>query len=117
LDYWNKYKHLWRREKLPARTLFLREGTVCEKLYLIKRGCVRAFFYHEDRDISFQFFFEQDVLYSPESLRLGKPSLFSLETIEPCTLYSVGPEGIAVMRKDTDYHEYILDRIVELQSD
>lgn len=31
-------------------------------------------------------------MYFPESLRLGKPSLFSLETIEPCTLYWVGPD-------------------------
>lgn len=111
------YQHLWKREKVPARTLLLREGGVCDKIYRIRRGCIRAFFEDGDKEICFQFFFEKDIVYAPESLRLGVPSIFALETIEPCVLYSLGQEEIAVLRKDADYYTSILDRIAVLHSE
>ena len=99
LNYWAQYKHLWQRERIPAKTLLLEEGSVCQKLYLIRRGCIRAFFESRDKEICFQFFFEKDIVYAPESLRLGTPSPFSLETIEPCVLYSIRNEGLAILRE------------------
>jgi CRP-like cAMP-binding protein len=108
---------LWEREKRPARSLLLREGAICSKLYFIRRGCVRAWFHHQEKDICFQFFFEGDVVYAPESLRMQTPSLFNLETIEPCILYSIGHEGLAILRDDQGLYDLILDRLVTLDSD
>jgi len=111
------YQELWRREKVPARTLLLREGAVCDRIYRIRRGCVRAFFDRGDKEICFQFFFEKDIVYAPESFRLGVPSPFTLETIEPCILYSIGGEETAVLRNDSGYYNLILDRIATLHSE
>ena len=42
---------------VPSKTLLLEEGKVADKLYLIRKGCLRLFFNHEGKDVTFQFFF------------------------------------------------------------
>lgn len=78
---------------IPPKTLLLEEGKVADKLYLIRKGCLRLFFYNEGKDITFQFFFEEDFVASFDSLYKQQPSLFSLESIEPT-------EVTFIMRKD-----------------
>ena len=43
---------------IPSKTVLLEEGKVADKLYFIRKGCLRLFFYNEGKDITFQFFFE-----------------------------------------------------------
>ena len=114
---WEKYKHLWQRAELPAKSLLLREGDVCREVFLIRQGAVRAWFDHGDKDICFQFFFEGDVVYASESLRKGIPSPFSLETLEPCVLYRIGSPGLDMIREDAPVYNLILDKVVERQSE
>lgn len=71
---------------VPSKTILLEEGKIADKLYLIRKGCLRLFFYNEGKDITFQFFFEGDFVASFASLYKCKPSLFSLESIEPTEL-------------------------------
>ena len=53
---------------IPSKTILLEEGKVAEKLYLIRKGCLRLFFYNEGKDITFQFFFEGNFVASFDSL-------------------------------------------------
>ena len=71
---------------VPSKTILLEEGQIAEKLYLIRKGCLRLFFYDEGKDITFQFFFEGDFVASFDSLYKRTPSLFYLESIEPTEL-------------------------------
>lgn len=68
---------------IPSKTLLLEEGKIARKLYLVRKGCLRLFFYNEGKDITFQFFFEGDFVASFDSLYKRTPSLFYLESIEP----------------------------------
>lgn len=86
------------RLSVPAKTLLLEEGKVADKLYLIRQGCLRLFFCHEGKDITFQFFFEGDFVASFDSLHKRQPSLFSLESIEPAE--------VSVMQRD-DFYDLI----------
>ena len=65
---------------ISSKTVLLEEGKVADKIYLIRKGCLRLFFYNEGKDITFQFFFEGDFVASFDSLYKGTPSLFSLES-------------------------------------
>ena len=53
---------------VPSKSILLEEGKIAEKLYLIRKGCLRLFFYNEGKDITFQFFFEGDFVASFDSL-------------------------------------------------
>ena len=74
---------------IPSKTILLKEGNVADKLYLIRKGCMRLFFYHEGKDITFQFFFEGDFVASFDSLYKRQPSLFFLESIEPTEVFVI----------------------------
>lgn len=77
---------------IPSKTMLLEEGKIADKLYFIRKGCLRLFFYNEGKDITFQFFFEGDFVASFDSLYKGTPSLFSLESIEPSEVMFIKKE-------------------------
>lgn len=74
---------------IPTKTILLEEGKVADRVYFIRKGCLRLFFYNEGKDITFQFFFENDFVASFDSLYKDSPSLFSLESIEPSEILSI----------------------------
>lgn len=96
---WNKFSHLFKRREIPAKTILLREGQVSRHAFYIEKGCLRSWFNNNGKNITFQFFFEGQGVSSVESFRTNQPGLFNIESIEPCTIYSIS-------KKD---FQYILD--------
>jgi CRP-like cAMP-binding protein len=86
---WPKFSHLFHREEIPAKTVLLREGDVAKKVYYIEKGCIRLSFNKDGKDITFQFFFDGEAVSSAESFRTTQPSLFSIESIEPCIVHTL----------------------------
>jgi len=67
---------------LQPKTILLREGETSNYIYYIKVGSLRLWHNKEGKDITFQFFFENQVVTSIDSMVSNQPSLFSIETIE-----------------------------------
>jgi len=89
---WDKFRHLFKRQEISAKTTLLKEGGVAKRAFYIEQGCLRVCFNNNGKDITFQFFFEGDVVSSIESFRTGQPSLFTIESIEPCIIHSISKE-------------------------
>jgi CRP-like cAMP-binding protein len=85
---WEKYSALFQEREIASKTTLLREGEISQNLFFIKKGCLRLWFNNDGRDITFQFFFENQAVSSIESFLGQQPSIFSLESIEPTTLIS-----------------------------
>lgn len=83
------YWHLFTELNVPAKTTLLRAGETARHAYYIQKGCIRLWFNDNGKDITFQFFFEGQGVSSIESFRTGRPSLFNLETLEPCSLLTI----------------------------
>ena len=49
---WNKYKHLFKRQDIPAKTMLLLEGEISKNAYLIEKGCLRTWFNNDGNDIT-----------------------------------------------------------------
>lgn len=89
--------------EVPAKATLLKEGDIAGKLFFIERGCVRVFFNHAGKDLTFQFFFEQEAIASIESFKKQVPSQFSIETIEPCVLWVIHKNDLeAILNKVLD---------------
>ena len=114
---WKKYGHLWKHEEAGARQPLLNEGDICRKIYLVEKGCVRNWFLRDGKEISFQFFFEGDVVYSSESFRHNTPSPFSIETIEPTTLRWLGQNDMAIIKEDFTLYNYMVEKAGDKQSE
>lgn len=91
---WARFKHLFKRQEIPAKTVLLNEGEVSKKAYYIEKGCLRVWFNNNGKDVTFQFFFEGEGVSSIESFQSGQPSLFTIESIEPCVLYSISKRSL-----------------------
>lgn len=100
---------------VPSKTVLLEEGKVARKLYFVRKGCLRLFFYSAGRDVTFQFFFEGDFVASFDSLYKRTPSLFFLESIEPTELQAISRDDFFnLIESDSSlrqkYEEKIIDR-------
>ena len=100
---------------IPAKTVLLREGEVAQKMYFIRKGCLRLYFYNAGNDITFQFFFEGRVVASFDSWHKRQPSQFSLESIEPTDLVAVPREAFdtlihAMPSLHDRYEEMLIER-------
>ena len=98
-DKWNEYIDCFHRIEVPAKTILLKEGEVSKKMFLIEKGGIRAWFNNNGKDITCQFFFENETVGSIESFRKNIPSQTTIETIEPSILWWI--------------HKTDLNRIVE----
>ncbi|MBW7674178.1 Crp/Fnr family transcriptional regulator [Chryseobacterium chendengshani] len=85
---WEKFSHLFKRIEIPAHTELLTQGQFSDEAFIILKGCLRCFT-NDGQDITYQFFFENEFFFSVESFLNDKPSSFSIESIEPCIVYSI----------------------------
>ena len=81
-------KFLERRE-VPAKCLLLKEGKIADRMFLVRQGCLREFFYKDGKDFTTQFFFENDGVASAESFFEDKPSKYNIETIEKTIILEI----------------------------
>jgi CRP-like cAMP-binding protein len=86
---WSDFISRFKRIAVPGKTILLKENEFSKKLYLIEKGSIRAWFNKDGKDLTVQFFFENETVASIESLRKGTPSPITLETIEPAVLWCI----------------------------
>jgi CRP-like cAMP-binding protein len=79
----------------------LQEGQISKVAYLIEKGCVRSWFNNHGKDITFQFFFEGESVASVESFMTNQPSLYHLESIEPCIIHSISKKDFQFILDDS----------------
>jgi CRP-like cAMP-binding protein len=94
---WDEYMSYYHRLEVPSKTTLLREGEVSKKAYLVGKGCLRAWFNHNGKDITFRFVFENEIVTGAESFIRKVPSLLTLESIEPCILYWIHKKDLDKM--------------------
>lgn len=98
-DKWDDYTSCFKCMEAPAKTILLNEGEVSKRMFLIEKGCIRVWFNGNGKDITCQFFLENETVGSIESFRKNIPSPTNIETIEPSILWWI--------------HKRDLDRIIE----
>ncbi len=91
---WNDYISCFNCIKVPSKTVLIKEGEVSKKIFLIEKGCIRVWFNNDGKDVTFQFFFENNAVASIESFRKESPSPVTVETIEPCVLWYIHKKDV-----------------------
>jgi CRP-like cAMP-binding protein len=114
---WADYVNCFKRIEVPAKTLLLKEGEVSKKMFLIEKGSIRAWFNNKGKDITTQFFFENNMVSSIESFRKSIPSPINLESIEPSILYWISKSDlnriIDEIKEIPDLRDKFIDKIFD----
>lgn len=120
-DKWNEYIDCFHRIEVPAKTILLKEGEVSKKMFLIEKGGIRAWFNNNGKDITSQFFFENETVGSIESFRKNIPSQTTIETIEPSILWWIHKTDlnriIEEIKEIPQLRDMLIDKIFELTFD
>lgn len=101
---WKDYISYFKRIEVPSKTTLLGEGDISKKMFLIETGCIRVWYNHNGKDITSQFFFENNVVGSIESFRKQTPSEITIETIEPSIIWWIS-------KKDADS---LIEEIIDI---
>lgn len=96
---WSDYVSCFKCVEVPAKTTLLHEGDISKKMFLIEKGCIRVWYNNNGKDLTAQFFFENNMVASIESFIKNIPSPVAIETIEPCIIWWI--------------HKKDADRIIE----
>ena len=107
---WNAYRRLFTEVNVRAKTTLLKEGEVPRKIFFVKKGCLRASLHSNAREITFQFFFENEFVASIESFRTNRPSPITIKSVEPSTLVILHKSGFDVLMRDfPELKDFMLD--------
>lgn len=108
---WHNFRQYFEQIEIPAKTTLLAEGNIARSMFFIDKGCLRTWVNNNGKDITTQFFFEGEKVSSIESFRTNMPSLYSIESIEPCILQTISQENFRIildsspeMRKELEEH-------------
>ena len=89
LNQWEIFSPYFKQIEVPAKTILLHEGKVSKMMYFIEKGCLRTWINNDGKEITTQFFFEGQSVSSIESFRTNQPSLYNIESLEPCVLQTI----------------------------
>src|SRR5437868_146839 len=113
-DKWINYVSCFKQIIVPAKTLLLKEGEISQKLFLIEKGCIRAWFNNDGKDITFQFFFENNTVASVESFKKNIPSPVTVETIEPSILWWIHKKDLERIINEIKNIPELRDQFIDL---
>jgi CRP-like cAMP-binding protein len=76
-------------EQFKKKNLILKEGQVSQRIYFIKKGFVRSYYYKNNSQFTNWFMGEGEIIISVYSFFSRKPSFENIETLEECVLQSI----------------------------
>jgi CRP-like cAMP-binding protein len=89
-----EFRDLIVEREIASKTVLLHEGEISNHVHFIKKGCLRQWFNKDGKDITFQFFFENQAVASIDSFMYHHPSLFTIESIEPSTVFTFSKDSL-----------------------
>jgi len=111
---WIEYTNSFNRLEVPAKTVLLEEGEISKKLFIIEKGCVRVWFNNNGKDLTTQFFFENQSVASIESFMKKFPSQAAVETIEPSVLWWIHKNDLDKILEEIKEIPELRDRLIDM---
>jgi len=112
---WPHFRDSLVETEIPSKTVLLHDGEISSHIYIVKKGCLRQWFNKDGKDITLQFFFENQPVASIDSFLNNQPSLFTIESVEPSTIISIRKETFEELHKiypqfKEGFNEYLFKR-------
>lgn len=95
--------HLSSEVIYPAKTILLEEGKVSDKMFLVKDGALRVFFYQDGKELTLDFITENQAVSSFDSFLNGIPSDFVIETLESTTVYELHTDTFHKLMENQEF--------------
>lgn len=97
--------HLFREAEYPAKTILLNEAQVSTKMFLVKKGALREYFYTDGKELTLEFILENQAVASFDSFQNSTPSEFLIETLEPSMVYELPIDRFRKLMEEESFQE------------
>lgn len=108
-----------REENYKKGTVIIQEGHVSTKFYFLKKGIIRGWTNNNEKEITFQFLFENHLFCATESFFYHTPCTYSMEAIENSILLSIDKKEMDLLQKDHRFlqlfNRYLVSRLSSYQ--
>ncbi|TPG37546.1 Crp/Fnr family transcriptional regulator [Flavobacterium pectinovorum] len=111
---WMEYTNCFKRLEIPAKTILLEEGEVSKRLFIIEKGIIRVWFNNNGKDLTTQFFFENQSVASIESFMKKLPSPVVIETIEPSVVWWISKNDLDKILEEIKEIPELRDRFINM---
>lgn len=111
---WIEYTNYFSRIEVASKTILLEEGEISKKLFIIEKGCIRVWFNNNGKDLTTQFFFENQSVASIESFMKKFPSQAAVETIEPSVLWWISKNNLDKILEEIKEIPELRDRLINM---
>ncbi len=111
---WIEYTNHFNRLEVPAKTVLLEEGEIAKRLFIIEKGCIRVWFNNNGKDLTTQFFFENQSVASIESFMKKMPSLVVIETIEASVVWWIQKSDLDKILEEIKEIPELRDRFINM---
>ena len=106
------YIDYFKEIKVKQKTMILREGEKSNFIYYIKKGCLRLWYNNDGKEITFQFFFENQAF---SGLYGNVPSLFNLESIEQSNLLLIKVSDFKrILNDNPEMKNLMIDNLLKI---
>src|SRR3982750_741726 len=78
-----------KKESLPKKTILVRAGDICNRMYFVEKGFVRAFYINRNQEVTSWFMQENEMIISVNSFYNQLPSNEYIELLEDSELVSI----------------------------
>jgi len=85
---------VFKKGNLSKGSFLITEGKVCDHLHFIEEGCLRGFYNHDGKEISYWFAFENDFITSFYSFITRRPCIENIQAIENCTIWTLSYQDL-----------------------
>ena len=98
---------------IPSKTILQHDGEIATKLFLVFRGCLRSYFIKKDgSDITSQFFIEEQMVTSIESVMSETPTRSYIEAIEDSEIGIIQMKDLLVLVQEHERPKEHFNRIL-----
>jgi CRP-like cAMP-binding protein len=107
--------------------ILLQEGEVCKKVWYLKKGLVRCFYYRNEYEVTTWFMNEGHAILAAKSFFDQRKSKYYIEALEPCDVYYIEyanvsyafehfPESVIIRTRVADFYSNLMDLRVRATS-
>jgi len=96
---WDDLAPYFHPQQVAAGKTLVQAGEVANTIYFINTGALRLWYNDDGRDISVQFFFENQMVAAYQSLITQQPSSLSLVTFAPSELMTLAADDLLQLRQ------------------
>lgn len=93
------------RKEFSKNSFLITEGKICDHVHFIEQGCVRGYYNHDGKEISYWFGFENDFVTSFYSFISRRPCVENIQAIENCITWTISHHDLQSLYKSSPQFE------------